>query len=194
MTKTFTRTLPTTVAAVLYFLCLATLAVAQSPYADPYSGRPAQRDARLAYLAAQRAKAAVPVNYTFPVRPDIATAYSAAAYSPQYQYSRYISRPYADRNVATHRAYPDANQTAYRPTAAPYTTSLATAYANPLAPNPYRIDASSCAANSATSYYRASPSPRGDASPYYVGASLAGPPKVYPKDEPVRNLFRYLVP
>ena len=69
-------------------------------------------------------------------------------------------------------------QVAYRPTAN-HTNACGSRYEN-AATSRYYPQTSAVAINAA--------------SPYYVGSSLAGPPKVYPKNQPIRNFFRYLVP
>lgn len=205
MTNKFQSQFHTTLAAILIGFGVMSIASAQSPYSDPYLERAAQRSSRAAYLAGQRAKASMPVNYTFPVRADISTAYNAAAYSPQYQYSRYASpyRAYPNATANTpyqNAAYQSAYQNTYRPTATPYAAA-----GNAYAANPYQTERPSCSSSPylktnsipATNgaYYRAAAAASGgEASPYYVGTSLGGPPKVYPKDEPFRNLFRYLIP
>lgn len=189
MTKTFQRTLQTTFTSLIVGLWLGPLASAQTPYSNPYAQRVTQREARWAYLANQRAKASIPVNYTFAVRPDLATAHSAAAYSPQYQYSSYGSLYANYPQARPSSAYQNTSQTAYRPIATPYT-----AYANPYVANGQQT---ACAASPATSgaYYRGAVTATGrGGSPTYVGSSLAGPPKVYPTDQPIRNVFRYLLP
>lgn len=197
MTKPNTTTIKLTFAALFVGACIASTAAAQSPYTDPYQ----QRDARHAYLASQRAKAAVPVNYTFPVRRDLATAYNAAAYSPQYQYSQYGSPYAAYPNARSYSGYQNPQQTTYRPYNTPY-AGYANSYptipyaASPAVANPYQSARPICSGSSSSAttdaYYRATGST--GANPYYVGSTLAGPPKVYPRSEPIRNVFRYLFP
>ena len=190
MTKTFPRTLQAFFTSLLFGLCFTPLVSAQVPYSSPYPQRAANREARWAYLASQRAKASIPVNYTFAVRPDLATAYSAAAYSPRYQYSSY-GQLYANYPQAGPAGtYQNAARTAYRPVPAPYTT-----YANPRAADTQTQPVCSPVTQASNPYYSGTVTPARRANDaYYVGSSLSGPPKVYPTDQPIRNVFRYLLP
>lgn len=154
-----------TTLATLLVVSMTSLAAAQFPYADPYAARVNALALRQAQLASHRARAAVPVNYTFPIRRDLSGVYGAGIYPSVFgQYST----PYVQDG-----------QVAYRPTAT-------------------CRDACGIGCNSSapySSYYpQTTATSISAASPYYVGSSLAGPPKVYPKDQPIRNLFRYLVP
>ncbi len=234
--KNSTRRTTLLLLALLAGLVFASFADAQTPNADPFSGRIRSREARLAYLANQRAKASVPVNYSFPVRSDAATVYSARAYAPQYHYSRSPNAlppgrqydPYlyganlggspsmTYRPVAPPYAYPSgATPTTTGPytypqngTYPPYANMLHTdgrpcpvatpqpAVTSPTQPNVLMP------ANQATNAYYATGAPYSptvttqmQADPnYFVGKTAAGPPRVYPKDEPLRNVFRYLFP
>ena len=192
MKNTFQKIWPVA-AALLLGLGLSSLVEAQTPNADPFYPRANQREARLAYLASQRAKASVPVNYSFPVRADAATAYNASAYSPRYQFSMRPNYVFANPAGAYSPAPNSYGNYAYRPQASPYhmdgrlcplanrtVTTPPSSYYRGTIPN--------------RSYTSASPYAPSHDPYYYVGASAAGPPKVYPKDEPVRNFFRYLFP
>ncbi len=160
----------TTLASSLIVL-MASVAAAQYPYADPYAARVDARAVRQAQVASERARASVPVNYTFPVRRDPFGVYGVGIQPSQYGLA---SSP-----------YPRDTRLAYRP-AANYGQNYQQACSQ---------------GNNSTAAY-ASYYPRTTAaaaavrstSPYYVGTSLGGPPKVYPKDQPIRNFFRYLIP
>lgn len=213
--QTMTRA---TLSALLAGTVLSTFATAQSPYNDPY--RSASRAARVAYLESERAKAATPINYTFPIRSDLATAYNAAAYSPQYQYSQnprygsysgygsaYGNRPYSPYASPN---YVGGAKTAYRPTPLPnprYGTNPYTSNRYPASgysQGAHHTDGTACPlsrppapSTTTDAYYRAAAAANARTNAndkYYVGSTLAGPPKVYPSDEPLRNLFRYLIP
>ena len=88
-----------TTLATLLIVSMTSLASAQYPYADPYAAQVQARDVRQAQLANQRTRAAVPVNYTFPVRRDLSGVYGAGAYSSVYGAAKCVLRRGRPRGI-----------------------------------------------------------------------------------------------